>query len=144
MVRFNLLSVNRSRTRLVLQHYLLSISYAAAVCTALFFFFSSRRRHTRFHCDWSSDVCSSDLTHGGRAGPAVEPRHSFPHPHRDAFLVDYYRQKGVTMRMGEGMTGLARRAGASLVRTTTGGELAARSEARRVGKHARPTSPCTA
>src|SRR3989475_8904941 len=24
-------------------------------------FFSSRRRHTRFHCDWSSDVCSSNL-----------------------------------------------------------------------------------
>src|SRR6267142_2485828 len=30
-----------------------------------FFFFSSRRRHTRLTCDWSSDVCSSDL------GPAV-------------------------------------------------------------------------
>src|SRR5260370_14767770 len=28
----------------------------------LFFFFSSRRRHTRFKCDWSSDVCSSDLS----------------------------------------------------------------------------------
>src|SRR5688572_33108589 len=27
------------------------------------FFFSSRRRHTRFDCDWSSDVCSSDLAH---------------------------------------------------------------------------------
>src|SRR2546430_15186259 len=26
------------------------------------FFVSSRRRHTRFDCDWSSDVCSSDLT----------------------------------------------------------------------------------
>src|SRR3989475_9535600 len=25
------------------------------------FFFSSRRRHTRFDCDWSSDVCSSDI-----------------------------------------------------------------------------------
>src|SRR5690606_39656795 len=25
------------------------------------FFFSSRRRHTRFSRDWSSDVCSSDL-----------------------------------------------------------------------------------
>src|SRR2546430_2271041 len=31
-----------------------------------FFFFSSRRRHTRFDCDWSSDVCSSDLS--GRTG----------------------------------------------------------------------------
>src|SRR5882762_3271829 len=29
-----------------------------------FFFFSSRRRHTRFKCDWSSDVCSSDLSQG--------------------------------------------------------------------------------
>src|SRR2546430_8328472 len=29
-----------------------------------FFFFSSRRRHTRFDCDWSSDVCSSDLLIG--------------------------------------------------------------------------------
>src|SRR6266478_2763447 len=29
--------------------------------SAFFFFFSSRRRHTRFDCDWSSDVCSSDL-----------------------------------------------------------------------------------
>src|SRR2546430_11253588 len=28
------------------------------------FFFSSRRRHTRFDCDWSSDVCSSDLVRG--------------------------------------------------------------------------------
>src|SRR5260370_5244218 len=27
----------------------------------VFFFFSSRRRHTIFKCDWSSDVCSSDL-----------------------------------------------------------------------------------
>src|SRR2546427_9648740 len=35
-----------------------------------FFFFSSRRRHTRFDCDWSSDVCSSDLISGG-ALPAV-------------------------------------------------------------------------
>src|SRR2546430_4442501 len=29
----------------------------------VFFFFSSRRRHTRFDCDWSSDVCSSDLSY---------------------------------------------------------------------------------
>src|SRR2546430_9420864 len=30
-----------------------------------YFFFSSRRRHTRFDCDWSSDVCSSDLIEMG-------------------------------------------------------------------------------
>src|SRR5690606_40533149 len=29
------------------------------------FFFSSRRRHTRFSRDWSSDVCSSDLARQG-------------------------------------------------------------------------------
>src|SRR5260370_41034884 len=34
-----------------------------------FFFFSSRRRHTRFKCDWSSDVCSPDL--GARSGSAL-------------------------------------------------------------------------
>src|SRR2546426_10044326 len=31
-----------------------------------FFFFSSRRRHTRLQGDWSSDVCSSDLTSPAR------------------------------------------------------------------------------
>src|SRR2546427_5717482 len=35
-----------------------------------FFFFSSRRRHTRFDCDWSSDVCSSDLRALGDCAPA--------------------------------------------------------------------------
>src|SRR3989475_11075643 len=34
-----------------------------------FFFFSSRRRHTRFDCDWSSDVCSSDLAPASRLSP---------------------------------------------------------------------------
>src|SRR6267143_4237832 len=35
----------------------------------LFFFFSSRRRHTRWNCDWSSDVCSSDLAKIQQMGP---------------------------------------------------------------------------
>src|SRR2546430_12460761 len=35
-----------------------SVKFGAHLC---YFFFSSRRRHTRFDCDWSSDVCSSDL-----------------------------------------------------------------------------------
>src|SRR5256886_12955473 len=43
------------------------------VSVLFFFFFSSRRRHTRFDCDWSSDVCSSDLliapfVKGGKIG----------------------------------------------------------------------------
>src|SRR5882762_370750 len=36
----------------------------------IFFFFSSRRRHTRFKCDWSSDVCSSDLGVRAEVQPA--------------------------------------------------------------------------
>src|SRR5438445_5915811 len=42
------------------------------------FFFSSRRRHTRYWRDWSSDVCSSDLNFGRHffihleAGPEVD------------------------------------------------------------------------
>src|SRR5689334_24090420 len=35
--------------------------YFICVSFFFFFFFSSRRRHTRWNCDWSSDVCSSDL-----------------------------------------------------------------------------------
>src|SRR5215467_15147308 len=42
----------------------------------LFFFFSSRRRHTILQGDWSSDVCSSDLTCTGGSWPgrAALPR----------------------------------------------------------------------
>src|SRR5690606_40226312 len=36
------------------------------------FFFSSRRRHTRFSRDWSSDVCSSDLA--ARPAPGARRR----------------------------------------------------------------------
>src|SRR6266480_6466642 len=39
----------------------------------VFFFFSSRRRHTRLTCDWSSDVCSSDLPRP-ETGPGVSDR----------------------------------------------------------------------
>src|SRR5690242_21024032 len=41
--------------------YYLIFYDVAVVFVLLFFFFSSRRRHTRLTCDWSSDVCSSDL-----------------------------------------------------------------------------------
>src|SRR6266511_4127370 len=48
----------------------------------LFFFFSSRRRHTRFSRDWSSDVCSSDL-------PDAEPAdvRAASVEHEDALVV---------------------------------------------------------
>src|SRR6266702_3461105 len=40
----------------------------------IFFFFSSRRRHTRWPRDWSSDVCSSDLDAAAtRLGPQLPP-----------------------------------------------------------------------
>jgi NADPH-dependent 2,4-dienoyl-CoA reductase/sulfur reductase-like enzyme len=42
-----------------------------------------------------------------------------------AFLVDYYRQKGVEMRIGEGMAGLEPRAGKVVVKTTAGREVTA-------------------
>src|SRR5437588_4955116 len=38
-----------------------------------FFFFSSRRRHTRSLCDWSSDVCSSDLISTSRDVSDLSP-----------------------------------------------------------------------
>src|SRR3712207_6969256 len=40
------------------------ISTAAVMRPSMSFFFSSRRRHTRYWRDWSSDVCSSDLVVG--------------------------------------------------------------------------------
>src|SRR5256886_3613716 len=56
--------------------YVVVIVLAFVSLILFFFFFSSRRRHTRFDCDWSSDVCSSDLlvargpsTYGSRRSP---------------------------------------------------------------------------
>src|SRR6267142_5054243 len=43
-----------------------------------FFFFSSRRRHTRLTCDWSSDVCSSDLEGPGMVHVVVKPAAFLP------------------------------------------------------------------
>src|SRR6478672_2331217 len=47
------------------------------------FFFSSRRRHTRSDRDWSSDVCSSDLSSSRPAGPRYPRR-----PVADEFVLD--------------------------------------------------------
>src|SRR2546422_2151229 len=43
------------------------------MCLSFFFFFSSRRRHTRCSRDWSSDVCSSDLTRARRHSRGARP-----------------------------------------------------------------------
>src|SRR2546430_4207119 len=61
-----------------------------------FFFFSSRRRHTRFDCDWSSDVCSSDLLiqrssrHAKSAPPVtlLPANARLPHIRRDVRCID--------------------------------------------------------
>src|SRR2546430_7517813 len=55
------------KRRLKVEHMEISLDGEYGPCEIagsqvwLLFFFSSRRRHTRFDCDWSSDVCSSDL-----------------------------------------------------------------------------------
>src|SRR5688572_33187296 len=80
------------------------------------FFFSSRRRHTRFDCDWSSDVCSSDL-----AG----------HAHRPAMQLDEMTDDGEP----EAEAGVHARMRA--LRLPERLEHVGRSEERRVGKECR-------
>src|SRR2546430_9288095 len=71
-----------------------------------FFFFSSRRRHTRFDCDWSSDVCSSDLVHSplgagvGRGLPlGTSPRQSWTL--RYVSLLELRRHENVFFGLGQ-------------------------------------------
>src|SRR5690348_8065110 len=54
------------------------------------FFFSSRRRHTRWTGDWSSDVCSSDLQASRRAGTPCPHWRSGP-AHRHPELAPLHR-----------------------------------------------------
>src|SRR2546427_7343593 len=71
-----------------------------------FFFFSSRRRHTRFDCDWSSDVCSSDLDaldHSGWAG-VKEIDYSFSGAQTDSGAIS--GNHGVVSIFPEGNTTL--------------------------------------
>src|SRR5690606_12912338 len=66
-----------------------------AVFSQYAFFFSSRRRHTRFSRDWSSDVCSSDLGRIGLMPPCL--------PHRvqaDVLLVDLAEQRRLAENVG--------------------------------------------
>src|SRR5436189_2888235 len=41
--------------------FVIVVLVVTKISFSFFFFFSSRRRHTRYIGDWSSDVCSSDL-----------------------------------------------------------------------------------
>src|SRR2546430_17366653 len=61
------------------------------------FFFSSRRRHTRFDCDWSSDVCSSDL---------ISMSDYALHMRIIAFLHQFYPKVRLTLHAGELAPGL--------------------------------------
>src|SRR2546427_10141945 len=81
-----------------------------------FFFFSSRRRHTRFDCDWSSDVCSSDLT------VVLKPAHVTPL---------------TALLLGEIAVAAGLPPGALNVVPGPGATAGARSEERRGGKEGR-------
>src|SRR6266487_5945661 len=54
-----------------------------------FFFFSSRRRHTRWTGDWSSDVCSSDLVSFKRL---LDGAGTLPHLHEIQFTIATHRE----------------------------------------------------
>src|SRR5256886_3178399 len=56
-----------------------SIARSRQVSRPSRFFFSSRRRHTRFDCDWSSDVCSSDLFKGVKTVAGIGNDYSYGH-----------------------------------------------------------------
>src|ERR1039457_6053894 len=79
-----------------------------------FFFFSSRRRHTRLHGDWSSDVCSSDLPGEGawqplvtlKGQPAIRAAFLRPDSQHTSYLVGvvWLNQKLVKMVLHPGYT----------------------------------------
>src|SRR5260221_7240152 len=101
---------------------------------ASFFFFSSRRRHTISLCDWSSDVCSSDLEQltylSWRSDPSVA---------KVAFWVGAAPQhdnRGTAMK--QAILG-AHAAGIHVYPVSASGtnDLLERSEERRVGKECR-------
>src|SRR5690606_40328839 len=99
------------------------------------FFFSSRRRHTRFSRDWSSDVCSSDLGLGDRWAYWDAINDVYHGLDRDA-VRRLYRESDALINLC-GATRLREEHLACPVRI--------RSEERRVGKERRARwSPCRA
>src|SRR5256886_4840360 len=68
------------------------VNRAARSRLAVCFFFSSRRRHTRFDCDWSSDVCSSDL--GTKAREAVDQGEAVQARIRLHIVFDRHGERG--------------------------------------------------
>src|SRR3712207_8512338 len=89
------------------------------VACRVFFFFSSRRRHTRYWRDWSSDVCSSDLEREPIHVPgSIQPR---------GVLIEVSDPHFVVRQVSENL--------ADLVGLPW--QEALRSEERRVGKECR-------
>src|SRR2546427_12515837 len=110
------------------------------------FFFSSRRRHTRFDCDWSSDVCSSDLQYDGIIAGNPGTRLPLAAIANIAGAQGYAKLATTTQDLGTGFTQAERRlvSQAVLARCdaldgATDGmvQAGARSEERRVGKECR-------
>src|SRR2546430_3612978 len=89
------------------------------------FFFSSRRRHTRFDCDWSSDVCSSDLK-----GFDVAQDQANDGPRRTKLVAE--------KRLPRGTTDIQGLSAANMFEMNEAGVCEQiRSEERRVGKECR-------
>src|SRR2546430_11487998 len=95
------------------------------------FFFASRRRHTIFDCDWSSDVCSSDLV--------SQTQTSFERWGAKALIFAKF-VPGLAMMAPPLAGAVGMRFARFSAFSTLGGALwvgAARSEERRVGKECR-------
>src|SRR5699024_11415089 len=69
--------------------------------TAFFLFFSSRRRHTKSKRDWSSDVCSSDLTINTHFFPAQKVRTEIINDYKTAFETVDAIAVPATLEQGE-------------------------------------------
>src|SRR5258706_10822778 len=88
--------------------------------TLLFFFFSSRRRHTRLVSDWSSDVCSSDLSIA-RLSPYVAGKTGTSEDENDVWFVGFTNDVTVAVWLGYDNAGGRRR---TLGSGSTGGAVA--------------------
>src|SRR5262249_56529889 len=94
------------------------------------FFFSSRRRHTRLVSDWSSDVCSSDLSASERETLA---RGALATDAAMAQALAEVRVGATERQIGDRMVEIAAASGGQFKHLV----LAVRSEERRVGKECR-------